>query len=493
MPDILPGVKSEQLRSAQGGGGVERIEPLPLIRTAPAPPLETTAIGAKSRWRRDALRRRMLAIADLGALAVAGLAVALATSGELWPLVLAPLWLLPAKLYGLYDRDQQALRHLTADEVPMLVAWAATVTALLAFTLPLISTASLGTGGAALHFAVLLLVVLMLRSLARFAWWKRVPPETVGLIGEEPALTSIQRKFDLFREMHFELASVSDVGSLGVGERKLGEIESLVAGVDRVVLASETVDRGLIERLNAVCRARQVKFSVISPLRGRALPSSRIAQLADLPIFEYSTWDASRSTLVIKRGFDLIASAAGLLLLLPLLIVLAGAIKLDSRGPVFFSQIRMGLDGRPFRMYKLRTMHADAEARLDEVVNLSALPEPAFKVRSDPRITRLGAWLRRFSLDEVPQLFNVLVGEMSIVGPRPEQVEVAARYTREERVRLSVKPGVTGPMQILGRGELTFSERLAVELDYVQDPSLSRDLQIILHTLPAVVRGTGAY
>jgi exopolysaccharide biosynthesis polyprenyl glycosylphosphotransferase len=488
-------VNSERLRTAQGGGGAERAERLglPLIGGAPAPPLDATRVTAGSRWWRDALRRRLLALADLAALAIAGLLVGLATSGELWPLVLAPLWLVPAKLFGLYDRDQQALRHVTADEVPMLIAWAATVTALLAFGLALVSDATLGAGGATLHFVVLVFTVTMLRSFARFVWWKRVPPETVGLIGEEPALTSIQRKFDLFREMHFELASVSEVDDLRPGDVRWAQLESMVAGVDRIVLAAESVDRSLIEQLNQVCRARQVKFSVISPLRGRALPSSRIAQLADLPIFEYSTWDVSRSTLVIKRAFDTIVASIGLLLFLPLLAVLAIAIKLDSRGPVFFSQIRMGLGGRPFRMYKLRTMYDDAEARLDEVVNLSALPEPAFKIRSDPRVTRVGSLLRRFSLDEVPQLFNVLVGEMSIVGPRPEQVEVAERYTQEERVRLSVKPGVTGPMQILGRGELTFSERLAVELDYVQDPSLSRDLQIILHTLPAVVRGTGAY
>ncbi len=116
-----------------------------------------------------------------------------------------------------------------------------------------------------------------------------------------------------------------------------------------------------------------------------------------------------------------------------------------------------------------------------------------FKLRDDPRVTRLGRILRRFSIDEIPQLFNVLTGEMSIVGPRPEQVELVARYEPEERLRLTVKPGITGPMQIFGRGELTFAERLAVELEYVDNPSLARDLRIIIHTLPAVFRGTGAY
>ena len=237
----------------------------------------------------------------------------------------------------------------------------------------------------------------------------------------------------------------------------------------------------------------QVKISVVLPLRGKALPSERFVQLADLPILEYNTWDPSRSTLFIRRLFDIAVAALGLLLFAPFAIVIAVAIKLDSPGPVLFSQIRAGLDGRPFRMYKLRTMMAGAEAELAQLVDIEGLDEPVFKLKDDPRVTRVGSFLRRFSIDEIPQLINVLVGEMSIVGPRPEQVEIVERYSDAERVRLSVKPGVTGPMQVFGRGELTFSERLAVEIQYIENPSLGQDLRILIHTLPAVMRGTGAF
>ena len=155
--------------------------------------------------------------------------------------------------------------------------------------------------------------------------------------------------------------------------------------------------------------------------------------------------------------------------------------------------MRIGQDGKPFRILKFRTMIDGAEALLPQLVNLDALGQPAFKIRADPRVTRVGRILRRWSLDELPQLFNVLAGEMSLVGPRPEEASLVARYTDDQRRRLAVKPGMTGPMQISGRGDLSFEERLALELAYIDAYSLRRDLAILLRTLPAVVRGKGAY
>jgi exopolysaccharide biosynthesis polyprenyl glycosylphosphotransferase len=449
--------------------------------------------AVRGRRRRDARRRRLLAIADLLAISLAAL-VPVSATGSPWAFAFLPLWILAAKLFGLYDRDHRALRHLTADEVPAIIAWAATITAGLALLLPLTPAESIGGGLAAgLHLTVAALAAVTLRSLARKLWWIRTPPETVGLIGDGPALESMRRKFGLFRDMHFELAVEHLVDDLGEGGERSDKLLGLADSVDRIVVAAGYIDTDMIAELNSICRKRQVKLSVVSPLRGKALPSLQIAQLADLPILEYSTWDASRSSLVLKRAFDFSASALSRLLLVPLLPVIAIAIKLDSRGPVFFSQVRAGLGGRPFRIYKFRTMAIDAESRLDQVVDLEQLDDPMFKLREDPRVTRVGRFLRRLSLDELPQLVNVLLGEMSVVGPRPEQIEIVDRYSPEDRFRLTVKPGITGPMQIFGRGELTFSERLAVELEYVENPSLSRDLRILLHTVPAVIRGTGAF
>ncbi len=194
-----------------------------------------------------------------------------------------------------------------------------------------------------------------------------------------------------------------------------------------------------------------------------------------------------------KRLLDLVVGALTLALAAVPMLLIAAAIRLDSRGPALFRQTRVGQDGKPFRILKFRTMIDGAEALLPQLVDLDALGQPAFKLRDDPRVTRVGRVLRRWSLDELPQLFNVLAGEMSLVGPRPEEAGLVARYTDDQRRRLAVKPGMTGPMQINGRGDLPFEERLALELAYIDAYSLRRDLAILLRTLPAVVRGTGAY
>ena len=149
--------------------------------------------------------------------------------------------------------------------------------------------------------------------------------------------------------------------------------------------------------------------------------------------------------------------------------------------------------GQPFTLAKFRTMVPDAEERLAELVDLSALDEPAFKIADDPRVTRFGRFLRRTSLDELPQLVNVLRGEMSLVGPRPEEEAVVALYDERQRARLSMRPGVTGPMQVYGRGDLSFEERLALERDYLDNVSITGDLAILLRTPRAMIRGEGAH
>ena len=215
-------------------------------------------------------------------------------------------------------------------------------------------------------------------------------------------------------------------------------------------------------------------------------------RLADLPVLDFRFSDPSGSTVALKRAFDLSSSAVMLVLFSPLLIAIALVVLIDSGRPVLFRQQRIGKDGKPFMMVKFRTMVRDAEERLGNLVDLEGLEQPAFKIRNDPRVTRAGRLLRRSSLDELPQLVNVLLAQMSLVGPRPEEEAVVALYDERQRIRLAVKPGITGPMQVYGRSDLTFEERLALERDYLDNLSITGDLAILLRTPGAIVRGEGS-
>ncbi len=196
---------------------------------------------------------------------------------------------------------------------------------------------------------------------------------------------------------------------------------------------------------------------------------------------------------IVKRLVDVVGALVGLFISIPLVAIAALAVKFDTPGPAIYHQVRIGEDGRPFRIIKLRSMVQDADAQLESLVDLDSLPEPVYKIADDPRVTRVGRILRRTSLDEAPQLINVLRGDMSLVGPRPEDERIVRLYTDEQRRRLAVKPGLTGPMQINGRGNLCLHERLKLEINYIDNYSLLHDFEIMLRTIPAIFRGSGAY
>lgn len=194
-----------------------------------------------------------------------------------------------------------------------------------------------------------------------------------------------------------------------------------------------------------------------------------------------------------KRCIDLVLALVGLVLLLPLVPVIVVLIALDSKGPVLFTQKRVGRHGRLFTCYKFRSMVQDAEALKSELTAMNEATGPAFKIREDPRITAIGAFLRRSSLDEVPQLLNVLLGAMTIVGPRPQIPTEVELYEPWHRQRLAVKPGITCLWQIAGRSHIGFDEWMRLDLEYIRRRSLRMDLYILLQTLPAVMARKGAY
>ncbi|MBA2629497.1 MAG: sugar transferase [Thermoleophilaceae bacterium] len=480
-------------------------------QAAPVPE-EYSLFRRRGPWK-DALRRRMLAVADTLTLLLA-IAVASFAEGHnlmLWTLGLLPLWLLIAKVEGLYDKDQPKIWYLTIDEGPALLHW---VTVCVAVT-SLLMAAVLDDGwlsakGAAVMWLTAFAGAVMFRSAVRNLWRRIVPPERGLVIGSGQLATAVRRKLKLEPGHHMEVvgytgpqgtANGSNGGSPpGVDTAQLHELdqadlEELIAATqaERVILAAPELDEPTLARVVGSCRSLGVKLSVTPPMRAMLGTATELSHIAELPVIEYRTGEASRSTMALKRASDVVISAVGLLVLAPVMAIVALAIKLDSRGPVLFIQPRAGRNGVPFPILKFRTMVQDAEARISEVMSLEDLSEPMFKMRHDPRVTRLGRFLRQTSLDELPQLINVVRGDMSLVGPRPEALWLVDRYSETERFRLEMRPGITGPMQVHGRGELTFQERLAVEREYVENYSPRKDMKILLRTVSAVARARGAF
>ncbi|MFH1847959.1 MAG: sugar transferase [Candidatus Omnitrophota bacterium] len=195
----------------------------------------------------------------------------------------------------------------------------------------------------------------------------------------------------------------------------------------------------------------------------------------------------------VKRAVDIIISLACIILLSPLFVICAAAIKLESEGPFIFSQTRVGKDGKGFIFYKFRTMDEGADKLKRKLRYLSDIDGPVFKIKEDPRVTGVGRILRRSSMDELPQFFNVLWGDMSLVGPRPALPDEVKKYTGRQKKRLAVKPGLTGLWQVSGRNDISFSEWIELELYYIEHRTLLLDLKILLKTLPVVLSAKGAY
>jgi exopolysaccharide biosynthesis polyprenyl glycosylphosphotransferase len=277
----------------------------------------------------------------------------------------------------------------------------------------------------------------------------------------------------------------------------LGHLEHVIRhyGVDRVVIAFSQAGHEELLHCIRVCRDEGVAVDIVPRLFEFLDGVRALDQVGGLPLLSIGTPHLARSSKIAKRALDFVLSAVLILLLLPLIAVIALAIKLESRGPVFFRQPRIGQGHAPFGMLKFRSMYADAEDRKNQVLDLNEINDGVmFKIRNDPRVTRVGRILRRLSLDELPQLFNVLTGDMSLVGPRPLiPAETEALDGAWQARRLDLRPGMTGPWQIQGRSETPFQEMVRLDYQYVAGWSLARDVEILLATLPAVLAGRGAY
>jgi exopolysaccharide biosynthesis polyprenyl glycosylphosphotransferase len=296
------------------------------------------------------------------------------------------------------------------------------------------------------------------------------------------------------------------VGLVSVPEHEDGQSELEIVGTvdelarllaegiaDRVVIADTSIGTERVVQIFNACDRTDVKLSIIPDLFEVVSSSSQMREIAGVPVFEVQPEVVRQWGRAVKRTMDLVLGPMILLFLTPVFLLTCVAIWLESGRPFFFSQQRVGKGERHFRMLKFRSMHVGAEKLREEMAPLNETGGHVFKVRSDPRMTRVGRWLRRFSIDELPQIINVLRGEMSLVGPRPYPVYEVSQFNHTERKRFDLMPGITGLAQVSGRSDLDFEEGIRLDLFYIETWSPWLDIKILFKTIPAVLRGRGAY
>lgn len=472
-------------------------------------PLYRPSVVAQSFGRRDFVLRRLLVVADAAGLGVA-LAIAFTVSGRaqmldsvLYGAIAIPVWVLVFKLYGLYDRDTKRISHTTVDDMPWLFH-AFVIGALLLWIyyrllpvhkLILVEILTLAIVGIGL--------TVVLRSLMRGGTRRTLGPERVAFLGDDEMLPPLVSRMRSHPEYGLE-----PVGQLSLTESahsparfglpmlgRLGEVDfaSLVASnrIQRLVLSPRDLSEEALREVMHRCKEVSIKVSVLPQLIDALGPSFVVDNVAGVTLLGVNPPILPRSSRMLKRVLDVVVAAIALLFLAPVMALIAVAIKLDSAGPVLFRQQRIGMCGRRFDVLKFRTMADNAEGQMEQLFSQSEDPH-WLKLADDPRITRVGHLLRLASLDELPQLWNVLKGEMSLVGPRPLIASEDSQIDGWARSRLDLSPGITGLWQVLGRTDIPFEEMVKLDYLYVTNWSLWTDIGLMLRTLPAVMKRRGA-
>jgi exopolysaccharide biosynthesis polyprenyl glycosylphosphotransferase len=484
----------------------------PGLRVVPPPAAQARA-GRRGGFSRG--RVRTLFAADVVAilLSLAGTYVLAEQIGP--PAVIAPTWLLIALVpvitlgwlgifgtYRLYEGQSRAIARKSFDEVSTLF------NALLAGSLLLLVVGQGLKKGfdifiyspleALFFLSFAIVLVPSLRGVVRTWLLPNVMrPRRTLIVGAGATGRLLERKLAKHPEYGLDLIGFADDEP---GADVLGSTAQLTELVDHhhidwIVLAfSEAPHERTLELVREV-RRPDVHLSIVPNFYELFASNAAIEDIEGVPVVSLPSMQFSRTVRMLKRTFDIVASAAGLLVVSPVLAAAAIAIKLDTRGPVFFRQARHGRGGREFRITKFRTMVADAESKRFELAHLNEMEGggPLFKIADDPRITRVGAFLRKWSIDELPQLWNVLRGEMSLVGPRPFVVHESEQITGWASRRLETTPGITGLWQVLGRNDIPFEEMVKLDYVYVTNWSLWWDIKILVQTLPTVLKRQGAY
>jgi len=453
--------------------------------------------------RRDARYRRALAAADVVSAATAVvLGVAVLGDDRLTLSLLAalPLVALVSKAIGLYDRDDTLLRKTTLDEVPAIFQ----VATLYAFLLALLEGAVVEGNLSQRQLVVLWVLLFLLMSLGRVAARRTVSrlttPERCVVIGGALPAKALETKLKLSPSVKATVVgrvAVTKHDVTGAAPPVLGGLDTLASvlaehRIHRVVVAPDVSDSE--ERILDIIRRTKLlgyRVSVLPRLFEVVGTSVAVDDVDGLTLLGLRRYGLTKSSGFLKRSMDIVGSVTGLVLLSPLLLAIAAAIKLTSAGPVLFRQPRIGRSGRRFELVKFRTMVDGADALKPALVELNEAGDGLFKIADDPRITAVGRRLRRTCLDELPQLLNVLRGEMSLVGPRPLVPDEDRRIEGWGRDRLLLKPGMTGHWQIFGSSRIPLREMVKIDYLYAANWSLWLDSKILLRTLPYAFRRHG--
>lgn len=442
--------------------------------------------------RRESNRRRLLGAADLLAAVTAFVVTMLAFGAEaphVSALLGTPLVVLLFKVAGLYDRDQMRLVHSTLEEAPSLLQLTGLFALGTTLVVPSFGQHGLTSGQIASLWLLSFVLTVGGRSLARFIAGKTSPVERCLVIGEQEMADRFR---DKLRSSHARADVVAtlplvnnEFDEWSTPESLRGMIQNL--RVDRVIIAPTTTDGSGVAELIRAAKAAGVRVSVLPRLFEVVGSAVEFDDVDGLTMLGVRSFGLSRSSRALKRGFDLLLTSLGLIAVAPILAVVALAIKLDSKGPVLFRQTRVGRDGRHFGIYKFRSMVVDAEQQKDRLRDLNEVGDGMFKIARDPRVTRVGDILRKTSLDEMPQLLNVIRGEMSLVGPRPLVIDEDEQVVGLDRSRLHLTPGMTGPWQVLG-SRVPMREMVAIDYLYVANWSLWADMKLLLRTVRHVAR-----
>jgi exopolysaccharide biosynthesis polyprenyl glycosylphosphotransferase len=469
---------------------VPLLVPVPAPASSDRPDLDDACLPAL--WRREALHRRMLGLFDV---AGAGLVLflVLGLTGEAHAVAAAlvgmPLLLMLFKMAGLYDRDELRIAHSTIDELPLLLQ----MTGLFALCVTMGESAAVEGALSGWQIAALwagsLAAVFTGRSVARSLASRIAPSERCLVIGDAEHAERIRERLESSAARATVVASLplsgENLEALDTPESLRHVVSEL--RVHRIILAPTTIETSDVAELIRVAKAVGVRVSVLPRIFEVVGAAVEFDDVDGLTMLGVRRFGLVRSSRLLKRGFDIVIASVGLLLVAPVMAATGLAIRLDSHGPIFFRQPRVGRDGRHFDIFKYRSMVADADDHKDRLRELNEAGAGLFKIAQDPRVTRVGAFLRRTSLDELPQLFNVLRGEMSLVGPRPLVIDEDAMVMGLDRSRLHLTPGMTGPWQVLGT-RVPMQEMVAIDYLYVSNWSLWLDVKLLLRTARHVLR-----